>query len=67
MRAIMTARPGSDDEVELVDLPDPPPAAGQIRLRMIAASVNAADLHIIDTARAAGQADACPAPVWGWT
>jgi NADPH:quinone reductase-like Zn-dependent oxidoreductase len=51
MRAIVTARPGSDDEVELVDLPDPRPAAGQIRIRMAGAGVNAADLHIIDGSR----------------
>ncbi|MFC7381841.1 alcohol dehydrogenase catalytic domain-containing protein [Sphaerisporangium rhizosphaerae] len=51
MRAIVTARPGSDDEVELVDLPDPRPAAGQIRIRMAGAAVNAADLHIIDASR----------------
>jgi NADPH:quinone reductase-like Zn-dependent oxidoreductase len=51
MRAIVTARPGSDDEVELVDLPDPRPAAGRIRIRMAGAAVNAADLHIIDGSR----------------
>jgi len=39
---------GPEAEVELVDLPDPHPAAGQLRIRMVGAGVNAADLNIID-------------------
>jgi NADPH:quinone reductase-like Zn-dependent oxidoreductase len=47
MRALMTsAKP--DAEVELVELPDPRPAEGQLRIRMVGAGVNAADLNIID-------------------
>ncbi|MFF3443401.1 zinc-binding dehydrogenase [Streptosporangium sp. NPDC002721] len=34
-----------------MDLPDPRPAAGQIRIRTAGAAVNAADLHIIDASR----------------
>ncbi|MFG1709494.1 alcohol dehydrogenase catalytic domain-containing protein [Nonomuraea sp. M3C6] len=48
MRAIVTTLPGIDDEVELVDLPDPRPVAGQIRIKMAGAAINPADLHIID-------------------
>jgi NADPH:quinone reductase-like Zn-dependent oxidoreductase len=47
MRALMTTS-GPEAEVELVDLPDPHPAAGQLRIRMVGAGVNAADLNIID-------------------
>ncbi|MFI7614525.1 alcohol dehydrogenase catalytic domain-containing protein [Nonomuraea terrae] len=61
MRAIVTAHPGSDDEVETVDLPDPRPAAGQIRIRMAGAAINAADLHIIDDAGGAARGGG-PAP-----
>ncbi|MFB4278084.1 alcohol dehydrogenase catalytic domain-containing protein [Nonomuraea sp. MTCD27] len=64
MRAIVTAHPGSDDEVEMVDLPDPQPAAGQIRIRMAGAAVNAADLHIIDASRGAAGGDG-PTPRGG--
>ncbi|MDN3358629.1 zinc-binding dehydrogenase [Actinomadura sp. DC4] len=50
--------------MELTALPDPRPAAGQIRIRMAGAAVNAADLHIIDNAR--GEAGAGgPAPRLG--
>jgi NADPH:quinone reductase-like Zn-dependent oxidoreductase len=48
MRAILTSAPGEAGEVEIVDLPDPRPAAGQIRIRMVGAAINPADLHIID-------------------
>ncbi|WP_433286518.1 alcohol dehydrogenase catalytic domain-containing protein [Pseudonocardia sp. CA-142604] len=48
MRAILTTPPGEADEVEIVDLPDPRPATGQIRIRMVGAAINPADLHIID-------------------
>ncbi|MEH1164006.1 NADP-dependent oxidoreductase [Micromonospora sp. CPCC 205539] len=51
MRAIVAATSGADHEVELVDLPDPRPTTGQIRIRMVGAAVNAADLHIIDGSR----------------
>jgi NADPH:quinone reductase-like Zn-dependent oxidoreductase len=37
--------------VELVELPDPRPAAGQIRIRMAGAAVNAVDLRIIEETR----------------
>ncbi|MGI8330406.1 alcohol dehydrogenase catalytic domain-containing protein [Actinomadura scrupuli] len=56
MRAIVPAHPGADDEVEVVDLPDPQPAAGQIRIRMAGAAINAADLHIIDASHGEARA-----------
>jgi NADPH:quinone reductase-like Zn-dependent oxidoreductase len=34
---------------EVVDLPDPRPAEGQVRIRTAGSAVNAADLHIIDS------------------
>ncbi|MEV6367115.1 zinc-binding dehydrogenase [Micromonospora musae] len=48
MRAIILARPGEANGFELSDLPDPQPTAGQVRIRMVGAAVNPADLHMID-------------------
>ncbi|WIX98606.1 zinc-binding dehydrogenase [Amycolatopsis mongoliensis] len=46
MRAIMLTGPGRP---EVVDLPDPRPAEGQVRIRTAGSAVNAADLHILDS------------------
>lgn len=48
MRAIIVTRPGQADGFGVEELPDPEPAAGQIRIRMVGAAVNPADLHLID-------------------
>ncbi|MEV6845722.1 zinc-binding dehydrogenase [Actinoplanes sp. NPDC051411] len=48
MRAVVVALADAGDEVELVDIPDPRPTFGQIRIRMVGAAINMADLHIID-------------------
>ncbi|QYN19318.1 alcohol dehydrogenase catalytic domain-containing protein [Amycolatopsis sp. DSM 110486] len=46
MRAVILTSPG---EPEVVELPDPHPADGQLRIRMAGAAVNPADLHVIDS------------------
>ncbi|GIF62309.1 NADPH:quinone reductase [Asanoa ishikariensis] len=48
MRAITVTRREDGNETRIGHLPDPSPAAGQIRIRMVGAAVNAADLRIID-------------------
>ncbi|MGX7672356.1 alcohol dehydrogenase catalytic domain-containing protein [Plantactinospora sp. DSM 117369] len=48
MRAIIVARPGEANGFGVEHLPDPEPAAGQVRIRMAGAAVNPADLHVID-------------------
>lgn len=49
MRAIQAARAGGPEVLELVDLPDPTPAAGEVLVRAHAAGVN-----FIDTYRRSG-------------
>lgn len=44
MQAAVRDRYGSPDVVEVRDVPDPEPAAGEVRVRVHAASVNRADL-----------------------
>lgn len=46
MRAALTRRYGPPDVVDLADLPDPVPAAGQIRVRVTAAPVTRGDARI---------------------
>ncbi|MEU4038522.1 NADP-dependent oxidoreductase [Streptomyces collinus] len=43
MRAVQFSRFGSPEVLELVDLPDPHPGAGEIRIKVRAAGVNASD------------------------
>src|SRR5512146_2336252 len=44
MRAIVIARPGGPEVMELRDVPDPEPGPGKIRVRVTASGVNRADL-----------------------
>ncbi|MEU8633062.1 zinc-binding dehydrogenase [Amycolatopsis sp. NPDC048633] len=46
MRALILTAPGTP---EVVELPDPHPGAGQIRIRTAGAAVNPADLHVLDS------------------
>lgn len=46
MRAIGVSRPGGPEALEVVDLPDPAPAPGQLLLRVHAAAVNPTDTVI---------------------
>ncbi|MET9879122.1 zinc-binding dehydrogenase [Actinacidiphila glaucinigra] len=48
MRAVVVTQPGVVGGFGVKRLPDPIPAAGQIRIKMVGAAVNPADLHIID-------------------
>jgi len=43
MKAVRFSRFGASDVLEIVDLPDPHPGAGEIRIRVRAAGVNASD------------------------
>lgn len=47
MKAIRQTRYGGPEMLELADLPDPTPGPGEVLVRMHAASVNAADWHIM--------------------
>jgi NADPH:quinone reductase-like Zn-dependent oxidoreductase len=52
MRAIVQDRAGEPlDVLRLVQLPEPPPGAGEIRIRLIAAAVHHGDLYAIRAAR----------------
>ncbi len=44
MRAVVAATPGGPEVLELTELPDPEPAAGEVVLDVVAAAVNRADL-----------------------
>lgn len=46
MRAIQVSRFGPEDVLEYTEVPDPEPAAGQVRVRLHAAGVNPADTYI---------------------
>jgi NADPH:quinone reductase-like Zn-dependent oxidoreductase len=48
MRAIMVTQRDDASTVGMEHLPDPEPAVGQIRIRMVGSAVNPADLHLID-------------------
>lgn len=48
MRAIIQPRYGGPDSVELADVPVPTPADGEVLVRVVASSVNGADLEILD-------------------
>ena len=43
MKAVVYDRYGGPDELRVVDLPLPSPAAGQVRLKVAATSVNLSD------------------------
>ena len=60
MRAVQIPRPGGPDVLEIGDVASPRPGAGQVLIRMAAATVNPTDLAL----RARGAGDAVPAP---WT
>jgi len=44
MRAVIVNKPGGVDALELVDVPTPEPAAGEVLIKVAAAGVNRADL-----------------------
>jgi len=44
MKAITIPEPGDADALVLADVPDPAPAAGEVRVRVVAAGVNRADV-----------------------
>jgi putative PIG3 family NAD(P)H quinone oxidoreductase len=44
MRAVVVARPGEADVLEVAEQPDPVPAANEVRIRVAAAGLNGADL-----------------------
>ena len=56
MRAMQLSRPGG--RLEVVDLPDPVPDAGEVRIRVAACGVCRTDLHVVD-----GDLPAVPMPV----
>ena len=60
MRAVQIPRPGGPEVLEIGDVALPEPGAGEVLIRMAAATVNPADLVL----RARGGGDAVPAP---WT
>ncbi|MFE7166699.1 NADP-dependent oxidoreductase [Streptomyces sp. NPDC057616] len=47
MRAIIVNWSAETDGFAVEHLPDPEPAAGQVRIRMVGAAVNPADLHVL--------------------
>ena len=56
MRAMQLRRPGG--RLVVVDLPDPVPDAGEVRIRVAACGVCRTDLHVVD-----GDLPAVPMPV----
>jgi putative PIG3 family NAD(P)H quinone oxidoreductase len=44
MRAVIVAQPGDADVLTMATVPDPVPAPGEVRIRVIAAGLNGADL-----------------------
>lgn len=58
MRQVWISRPGPPDVLELREGPDPTPRAGEVRIRVVAAGINFADL----TARMGIYPDAPPIP-----
>jgi putative PIG3 family NAD(P)H quinone oxidoreductase len=44
MRAVIVAEPGDADVLTLADRPDPVPGPGEVRIRVVAAGLNGADL-----------------------
>lgn len=44
MRAVIVAQPGDADVLTIAEVPEPHPAAGEVRIRVIAAGLNGADL-----------------------
>jgi putative PIG3 family NAD(P)H quinone oxidoreductase len=44
MRAVIVAEPGDADVLTLADRPDPEPGPGEVRIRVVAAGLNGADL-----------------------
>ena len=60
MRAVQIPRPGGPEVLEIGEVASPQPGAGEVLIRMAAATVNPTDLGI----RARGAGDGIPAP---WT
>lgn len=48
MKALVSTTPGGPETLEILDLPDPEPRAGEARIRVAASSVNFPDLLIIE-------------------
>ena len=48
MKAIVSQSPGGPDTLTMIDLPEPQPGKGEVRIRVEAASVNFPDLLIIE-------------------
>ena len=48
MKAIVSQSPGGPDTLAMIDLPEPQPGKGEVRIRVEAASVNFPDLLIIE-------------------
>lgn len=48
MRALLSTRPGGPETLELTELPDPSPAAGEVVVRVRAVGVNYPDVLIIE-------------------
>ncbi|MEV8214984.1 NAD(P)H-quinone oxidoreductase [Leifsonia sp. NPDC077715] len=44
MRAVVVSRPGDADVLEVAERPDPTPGANEVRIRVVAAGLNGADL-----------------------
>jgi putative PIG3 family NAD(P)H quinone oxidoreductase len=44
MRAVVITRPGGPDVLEVQDVPDPEPAAGEVVIDVVAAAINRADM-----------------------
>jgi NADPH:quinone reductase-like Zn-dependent oxidoreductase len=60
MKAIGFSRFGPPDVLELIDLPDPHPRAGQVRIRVMAAGVQPFDTALRTGWRPAGVSDSFP-------
>jgi NADPH2:quinone reductase len=65
MKAIGLTEFGGPDVLKVVELPDPEPGAGEIRIRVQAASVNPTDVTFRVGGRAAQLAEYCPPYVPG--
>ncbi|WCN84144.1 NADP-dependent oxidoreductase [Micromonospora sp. LH3U1] len=67
MRAVIVRRFGGPEVLEIVDLPEPEPGVGQLRVRVVAAAVNRIDLSTRSGAlSAAGLLPPLPVVGLGW-
>jgi NADPH:quinone reductase len=60
LRAVTFSRFGGPEVLEVIDLPEPQPGAGEVRIRVAAATVNPADVIIRSSAEAAQLTGAPP-------